>query len=756
MTSRGPKLTQPQRIELVLAQLESIPPLAPIAAKILSLTDDPTSHARQIVELIAADPALTARILSIINRAEHGVRSEVVDIDSAIRMLGFNAVRRVTLTLKVMDVFGPAGASDAGPTFDRAEFWKHCLVVGCAARRLAAEIRAPVTPEDAFVCGLLHDIGKIALQTALPKSYDRIVRTANADRSDIADAERAVLGVDHTAIGHRLAERWGLPGRLRESIRLHHQPPEALPPSIRAGRHVQIVQLADLIAREQHIGYSGNHRMPIGSRELSERLEIPADVCRGVAEALPEEIEQRAVWIGIEDVGALQVYLRALSQATEELTAVNAELSDQNKRLARQADYFAALRALNQAVSPRASVREACMAGASALRRALSVPVVLVFVTSGDGCWFEYGHCGDERKSGIEPRPPDAPDESADAAAAVSFAHSGTWIAPPGPAFRPLVDRYRGVLGPGPTWLLPLVREQRWVGGALFAAPPERAAAIRMEATEIEALSAAIGLAIAQAQAQFSAAALGDELVEVNRHLVATQNELLEAKTLKTIVAMAAGAAHELNNPLAVIAGRAQALRAQAQDADVREALDAVLKQAHVCSDIVSELMGFARSSAPRPERVALPAVFESLKTELLSDGLLEGGILDIAVASDTPPVHFDRGHLTGLLREILRNGIEATAPQARRLTVKARRDLAEECVVVTVADNGRGMTKEVHARALDPFFSSRPAGRGRGLGLARVHRWLQQGGGTIRIDTEPGRSTCVELRLPVAPMNDR
>jgi signal transduction histidine kinase len=229
------------------------------------------------------------------------------------------------------------------------------------------------------------------------------------------------------------------------------------------------------------------------------------------------------------------------------------------------------------------------------------------------------------------------------------------------------------------------------------------------------------------------------------------QPELLRARSLESIVGLAAGAAHELNNPLAVISGRAQMLLARSTDADTRQVLETLIAQAHACSGIVTELMEFAQPPAPAPETVDLGKFLDLLKVEWAAEGLLAASEITLDVPSDTPAVHFDPGQLAGVFRELVRNAVEATDPADRRLTIKAAADLTEEHIVADVIDNGRGMTEEVRSRAIDPFFSQRPAGRGRGLGLARVHRWLQQNGGTIRIESEPGGGTRIELRLPAA-----
>lgn len=748
MTVRSPSQIDARKVELVLAQLDAIPPLSPIATRILALTEDDRSSARQIVELISSDPPLTARVLSILGRAEHGVRREAVSLENAVKYLGFTTVRQVTLALKVMEVFGgEAGHRVEG--FDRTEFWKHCLATACAARAVALELKRGPGAEEAFIAGLLHDLGKVALERAMPKSFERVVRRANETRGDLTLIERDVLGVDHAVVGHRLAERWSLPARVAECIRHHHQPADLLPPSVSSGLHVQVVQLADAIAREQRIGYSGNHRVAVASRALAAQLGLTNAQTDRIVEGLAVEIERRAAWVGADEIDTRRVYLRALLQTTDELTAANAALSKQNRVLARQASCFAALRLLNQSLSARGTVRDACGAGAAVFQKALDLPAVLVFVVSGDLKWLDTGLCDGGVKTAIEPVK-DAPVGLAEATgAAVDMSAAGIWFTEPGAGFAWLVDRYRGRLGTDRFWIMPIVHERAWVGGVMISASAERVAALRAEVDELESLSTAVGLAISQAQARAAAVSLGDELAEVNRHLAAMQEELLTARTHETVVAMAAGAAHELNNPLSIIAGRAQLLQKRTQQPDVREQLDVIARHAHLCSGIVTELMEFARAPSPRPESIDLGPFLEALRTELVADGLLAEPVMSIDVPAGTPEVRFDRDQLRRVFRELLANAVEAAPPPTGRVSIKARAFPSEEGLVVSVIDNGRGMTPEVLARAPDPFFSHRPAGRGRGLGLARVQRWLRQGGGSIRLESEPGRGTTAVLTLP-------
>ena len=750
MTASTETAADPRKIEMLLGQLDELPALAPVATRILALTQDDKSSTRQLVALVGSDPSLTARVLSVCGKASAGVRPESLTIEKAVSLLGFETIRQLTLAQKVMEVFtAPPDPADASG-LDRPDFWRHCLAVACASRRIAVELRSGLNPEESFVLGLLHDLGKIALDTTMPKSFARVLKRSDETRGEIADVERSVLGVDHTVVGRRLAERWGLPQPIVDVVWLHHHPPEALPAAVAAKKHVQVVQLADAMAREHRIGFSGNHGTSLSSRELAAKLGLSEAARIGIIESLAEQLEARSAWIGDAHTTSREVYLRALLKTGEDLTAANTRLAEQNQRLQRRARYLVAVDQLNGRVTPGLSVRETAAVGADALRSVFDSTCVVVVVPSSNGGWLDIGIADTAMRSRIEQREEDAPDIAGDLTSAADIGASGAWILPPGRSLDPLIDRFRTDLGNGPVWLMPIVSRNRPVAFALFSIEPDAAARLRSESDELAAASAALGLAIAQAQAQATATALAEDLAAANRRLAGIQPELLRAKTLESIVAMSAGAAHELNNPLAVISGRAQLLAARADNEETKRDLATIAAQARVCSDIVTDLMAFAQPDPVRPQSVDVVAAINAVASAMVSEGLLDAIALSIEPAPLCPNAWVDPAALSVIFRELLDNAIESTDPNDRRLTVKIAGDLAEENLVVTVADNGRGMTPDVLARAMDPFFSHRPAGRGRGVGLSRVQRLLEIGGGSIRIESQPGIGTQARVLLPI------
>lgn len=738
-----------QQVERVLAQLSSLPTLAPVAVRLLSLTARIDADLGEVVRLIESDAPLAARVLSEVQKAHHGIDARTVTLQRAVVLLGLNPIRQIVLMTKVLEVFGPHdGRNEA--TFDRRAFWKHCLATACVAQGLAAHASPPSDPDAAFLGGLLHDLGKAAFDACIPKSYERVLGEADRRRAELLLIEREILGTDHTVAGRRVAERWRLPAELIECIWLHHLPPDALPGGLRAAELVKLVWLSDLLVRLHHIGSSGNAPSGPPLEEAAAQAGVPAAACRAVLAALPQLIEDRASWVGLEDVASGQLYLEALAQSTGELARLNDDIRNRNARLTRTAEYFRAVHALNHDLPFGATPGEACRAAALALGSALGVEPVLVYVHEpGGGALVSSSLDAEEHVMSNLPGWSDGA-AAQEERAAEAMAAGGLWIAPVTPALQPLYDAQRALLGGRPIWLLPIVRGHEWVAGALFAADAMQVAEWRQEASEIQALSAAAAFAISHARTRQDSARLEEGLAWSQQRLAAAQTELVAARGLRMTAEMAAGAAHELNTPLAIISGRAQLLRERTTDPSDRQSLEDVVTASQRASEIISDLMEFAEPGPVRPGPIATA----SFVTQLLDDWRgrePRGSPIELDMAVDVGNALCDATHLRGALHALLRNAVEALPEAGGRVLVKAWTDLTDDSVVIEVSDNGRGMTPEVRARAFDPFFSHRPAGRGRGMGLPRALRWIQANGGTLSLDSTPGRGTTARIRLPAA-----
>ena len=361
-----------KRVELILQQLEELPTLPAVALRVLQVTADDSSSAAEVVRLIGSDPALTTRILQLIRRADVGVgvRGDVTSIERAVLLLGFEAIRSAVLAVSVFQTFAGKREEEPAPSrFSREEFWKHCLAVACCAELLAeavdgedrshaaggaVRIATPVNPSDAFICGLLHDLGKVALDAVLPKSFSRVVEAADLLRGNIADVERSVIGLDHMVVGKRLAERWQLPPAVRDCAWLHGQMPQALPATVKQPRLVNIVTLADALVREQHLGYSGNYTFAVPRAALVEAIGLTPEQLESAIGRLVERIEPRAAALGLGQTSSGELYQQALAQANKELGRVGAQLAAKNRKLSVRSRFFDALSQFQAGLRPDA------------------------------------------------------------------------------------------------------------------------------------------------------------------------------------------------------------------------------------------------------------------------------------------------------------------------------------------------------------------------------------------------------------------
>jgi signal transduction histidine kinase/HD-like signal output (HDOD) protein len=739
--------TQAKRVELILQQLEELPTLPAVAVRVLEATGSESAAAKDVVRLIETDVALSARILQLVHRADSGVRGEVSTVERAVVLLGFEAVRSAVLAVSVYDALTQQSKDSR---FNRDEFWKHSVAVACCAELLGEAMvgtsgkDAGVTPSEAFVCGLLHDMGKVALDATLPKSFGRVVEAVDLLRGNIADVERTVIGIDHNVAGKRLAEKWQLPAVIRESIWLHGQQPAALPAGVKHPRMVNLVTLADALVREQHLGYSGNYSGAVPRAQLLEALSLSPDAVEKALLRLVERIEPRAKSLGLGEETSNQLYRDALGKANRELGRVTSQLAVKNRKLAIRAKFFDALSAFQAELRADAPLQTILRAIGQTAIEVLGIPCVGVFSLPPSQALAEtllldsHGEVFDTTLIDCPGPHPDAPENGDGPVLSV------------GPNLEWLISAVSPRLPGDQRFWICLTADNACVGGVIWGAVAGEAQRLSPQVLELAAIIGGWSLALRTAQIREEARALSEQLADANRRLHTAQAEIVRNKAMISVGEMAAGAAHEMNNPLAVISGRSQLLSMQLSDPKQKHAATLIYDQSHRLSEIITELMDYAKPVPPRPSACDV--------SDLVGRAIHDAKLLDESpdrqieiTIGDLPQVEVDAEQVSAALREIIGNAIQATDEHAGQILIHGAFDFMSNKVVLTVTDNGCGMDEETLKRAFDPFFSSRRAGRRRGMGLAKALRWVECSGGTIRQESNVGQGTRTTVLLPAA-----
>lgn len=233
-------------------------------------------------------------------------------------------------------------------------------------------------------------------------------------------------------------------------------------------------------------------------------------------------------------------------------------------------------------------------------------------------------------------------------------------------------------------------------------------------------------------------------------HLALSFEDALGEARLEAMRELAYGAGHEINNPLANIATRAQTLLLDERDPERRRRLSTIVDQAFRARDLIGGLMLFARP--PRPHRVATD-IHEMVSTVIDRLAPLAAqrlARLDYGPAPAPVSVAVDRSQVEEAIRAVVSNALEAVG-EGGRVTVSVAAGRTQGDCDLIVSDDGPGIDSTTLRRVFDPFFSGREAGRGAGLGLSKAWRFLEVNGGTIEIESRGGRGTRVLIRLPLA-----
>jgi diguanylate cyclase (GGDEF)-like protein len=200
-----------------MEKFDRLPSMPGIALKLVEAIQKPDPDFREIARLISSDAALSAKLLKIINSPFYGIVNKITTIDQAIKMLGLNTVKNLSLSLILKTSFLKKGAGG----LNLAAFWKNSLVGAVAAKLLAVRIKIK-NPEDAFFLGLLKDIGSLTLAYLLPDQYSMVLAEIEKKKITSKDAENQVFGFNHMDVGALLTRSWGLPESFHVPIQHHH------------------------------------------------------------------------------------------------------------------------------------------------------------------------------------------------------------------------------------------------------------------------------------------------------------------------------------------------------------------------------------------------------------------------------------------------------------------------------------------------------------------------------------------------------
>ena len=204
----------------VLRKLKDLPPMPQIVFKARQVISDPDSEMSELSDLLESDQAIATKVLKLANSAYYGLSGKVSSIRHASSLLGYNALGQLISMVGGASVLGK---TLGGYDLDSAGTWRHSLLTASASRILALK-KKPELESDAFSAGLIHDVGKLVLDSYVLDRKEEFERLTSGGRNSMLAAEQRLLGLDHADIGYEVCRHWNIPETISQAIKYHHDP----------------------------------------------------------------------------------------------------------------------------------------------------------------------------------------------------------------------------------------------------------------------------------------------------------------------------------------------------------------------------------------------------------------------------------------------------------------------------------------------------------------------------------------------------
>lgn len=733
--------TVAHQVELVIRRLKSLSTLPCVAARFLShlLQAQPSS----LAETIESAPALTAKILSLMHQLRLSYPDNSASVHQALDKLPAHVVREAVLSVKVHPAFG----QDEHRVLFRKQLVAHCLAVACCAEGIAEIISPQMDSQLAYSAGLLHDIGKLALDEAMPRSFAGIVEQAKSQQASTQTLEQKHLGLDHTILGKRLAAKWHLPDQIILAIWLHHSDVSLISQSMPETRIAQVVQLADLIARQCGIGQSGSFDTPDSADKIAQSLAINLEQLEQIRHSLAEKVAQKSKVLGLDSPITANDYCDIVHATAAQLAQKHTELSLENRRLQTALSHFDFTKEFLLSINSNAEPIDVAENFAVRWQKFYQTGLVCLYLAAPADSQFLKAvvvESPSQTKTVILNAPaktPAIPQAITNSFAILNAQDYADW----------LFEQLDVEFDLSHTKLLPLLSAGYAIGAIVFElhypAETERFEE-RFKATASVA-GAVLDMAFAYANQQRFAeqfAQLVTKPADIQPQMAKPQ---AAADALNALAEMAGGAAHELNNPLSVISGRAQMLTESEADPEKKQILRQIQENANEISAIVNDLMTFASPPQPKPTWTDNRQMLDEAIQLTYQKTNVEHINVQIKVAEDIKNIFADSAQIVSAIANIISNSLESYTDKIGPIKITAYTDESGDFVKLTIADLSCGMDSQTLQKATYPFFSNQPAGRKRGMGLAHAARLIQLNGGSLNITSQPGSGTTVTILLP-------
>ena len=702
---------------------KNLPSLPHILLKLIETCNREESTVKDISQIINKDSSLSAKVIKMVNSAYYGLSQRVPSIEQALVLLGIDAVKNICICASVNQAFSNIKKDSL---FDLKVFWKHSLMCATIAQLIAKKALYP-SPDEAFLSGLLHDIGRLVLWVNLPEEYADILKSSK-DQPELILAGEARHGATHCEVGAWLINRWDLQSFMADAVLYHHESVDRIHNALPL---VKIIYVANTLCPET----DKEEPVKFGIAESIFRFEIPE--AQGIIHQAEEEVREIALSLDI-DIAPKGVPDRAVSGKGDE----------------KQEDLREGIRDFSLLLGTLQNLLEA--QDENAILKIVHQGLQVLFDIR-DAFFFQYDS---ERNilanRGITPNEQNKLINEV----VIPFQKRKSLLVHSLLQGEPF-DSCSGSVKVGPTIIdqqlirligsdgimcLPMVAHNQYVGVLVFGT----------DKIVVSLFSKQIKLMMMFAK-QAALALHTNGLRE-------RQAKLILSERLTASSAIARKVFHEVNTPLSIIKNYIKVLnRNLVEGYSGRKELRFINGEVDRISKLIGELSDFSEPKIQTTGQVDINALLSELIRILQESHMIESNIkIHQKLDPSLPLINMDKNRLKQIFINLIKNAVEAM-PRGGNIHLSTRftsnnlttgmnldKDFDYEYLAITIRDDGPGVPENLESRLFEPFITSKGAGHA-GLGLSIVYNTVKELNGTITYSSDPPNGTRFKVVFPVS-----
>jgi putative nucleotidyltransferase with HDIG domain len=698
---------------------KNLPTLPHILVKLIAACQDENGNIKDIAHIIRTDASMSAKILKLANSSYFRSAEKIVQIEHGLIRMGREAVKNLAISSAVHQVFRKSEMASNG--FNLKYFWRHSLTTAVLARMIA-EKTGYNPPEQAFLAGMIHDIGRLILAANFPNEYRSVLEGSENSEESIIDLEMK-MGAPHTEIGAWLLGRWNFDSMMIDSIRYHHEPVDRIKESFPL---VRIVYAANEMAR-----VTDSNEDVIGILTGLFSCTFP-DTVNLMLQA-EEEVQAIADSLGLA-IGEKEI----ASPRNEQLDITAPELVSEVKDLSL---FVGVLQNLASCTDENAILRVV----QDGLNILFDLRKLIFFLIDPDDGLLKAKTVNDQgiidSPHGIILSPHNRDSLITQSIQRNSLVSSFT----KGASTSISDEQIMHMLGCEGILCLPLIRSGETVGVIVMGLDKQEETAIMREEKLLNLYTGHAGVAL---------------YVE---HLKQVQAKKIAMERLAATTNLARKVIHEANNPLSIMKNYLKILSSRLEKENpAQQEIQIIDEEIDRVNRILKELSDFSKARSITRTVLDLNVILRDI-IRIVSQSLPASYNIQFHqnLATSVPQIRSDRDALKQIFVNLIKNSVEALTgqgniyietsfiPVSKSDTHKLGASLDHGQIRITIRDDGPGISPEVEARLFEPYSSTKGNNHS-GIGLSVVHNMIKELGGTVTASSAHGRGAVFTMMIPI------